>query len=389
MRDDEIDRMVDETGEITAHGGGVVLVTGATGLLGAQVVRRWARLARPPRLAVLVRDPERWRTTVQRLGLPSCAAIALAGDVMCDGLGLSRAARAWLGGHATALVHLAADTTFSRPLDASRRVNRDGTRHLLELAAACPHVTRVALVSTAFVAGRRTGRIPETAEGAATPDIGWVNAYEQSKAEAEALVRESRRDWVIVRSSTVACDDVSGAVTQRNALHRALRVVHAGLAAMIPGLPDSVLDVVPADYVADGIARIALRDGTDGQTVHLCAGAGAIALEELLDESFARWARDEAWRRRAVERPTAGDLETWALFVRAVEETGHPRLRQVTSALSHFIPQLALPKRFETARAEALLGVGAPPVRAYWGRMTDHLQATGWRGVAGPMESAA
>ena len=103
MRDDEIDRMVDETGEITAHGGGVVLVTGATGLLGAQVVRRWARLARPPRLAVLVRDPERWRTTVQRLGLPSCAAIALAGDVMCDGLGLSRAARAWLGGHATAV----------------------------------------------------------------------------------------------------------------------------------------------------------------------------------------------------------------------------------------------------------------------------------------------
>ena len=117
MRDDEIDRMVDETGEITAHGGGVVLVTGATGLLGAQVVRRWARLARPPRLAVLVRDPERWRTTLQRLGLPSCAAIALAGDVMCDGLGLSRAARAWLGGHATALVHLAADTTFSRPLE--------------------------------------------------------------------------------------------------------------------------------------------------------------------------------------------------------------------------------------------------------------------------------
>jgi hypothetical protein len=58
----------------------------------------------------------------------------------------------------------------------------------------------------------------------------------------------------------------------------------------------------------------------------------------------------------------------------------------VAHALSHFLPQLALPKRFETARAEALLGAGAPPVRDYWGRMLDHLDATGWRGVAGLTE---
>jgi hypothetical protein len=152
---------------------------------------------------------------------------------------------------------------------------------------------------------------------------------------------------------------------------------------MIPGVPGATLDVIPADYVADAIARLALRAGVDGETVHLCAGAGALPLDELLDASFARWERDPAWRRRGVERPSLGDLETWELFVRAVDETGNPRLRAVAHALSHFLPQLALPKRFETARAEALLGAGAPPVRAYWGRMLDHLDATGWRGVAG------
>ncbi len=264
-------------------------------------------------------------------------------------------------------------------------MNRDGTRHLLEIAAQCPHVTRFALVSTAFVAGRRTGRVYENA---ADTSSGWVNAYEQSKAEAEALVRESRRDFVILRSSTVACDDTRGGVTQRNAVHRALRLFHDGLAAMIPGVAATELDAVPADYVVNGVTQIALRQGVDGQTVHLCAGAGSMPIDELLDDCYSRWARDVSWRKRGIARPTLADLETWELFARTVEETGHPRLRRVTQALSHFLPQLGLPKQFDTSRADALLGTSAPPVREYWGRMIDHLQATAWHGVAG-LEAAA
>ena len=51
--------------------------------------------------------------------------------------------------------------------------------------------------------------------------------------------------------------------------------------------------------------------------------------------------------------------------------------------------QLALPKRFETGRAAALLGAEPPTVREYWGRMIDHLLRTGWRGVSALTESAA
>ena len=371
------------------HGDGVVLVTGATGLLGADVVRRWATGGATRRLAVLVRDRARWQLAAHRAGIAHGAVIAVEGDVTAEGCGLSRDVRRWLARDTRAVVHLAADTTFSRPLDESRRVNRDGTAHLLTLVDEWPRVARVAFVSTAFVAGRRTGRIPESADGAATESIGWVNAYERSKSEAELLVRAARNDWVILRSSTVACDDVNGVVTQRNAVHQALRLFHDGLAAMIPGAATSVLDVVPTDYVSDAIARLALRGGIDGTTVHLCAGAGAMPLVELLDECRARWMRDAGWRRRGVALPSIADLETWELFVQAVEETGHPRLRRVTRALTHFLPQLALPKRFDTQRADALLGVPSPRVSDYWGRMIDHLQRTGWRGVAGLAEEAA
>ena len=371
------------------HGDGTVLVTGATGLLGADLVRRWASSGAARRLVVLVRDRTRWQLAAHRAGIAHGAVIAVDGDVAAEGLGLSRDVRRWLTLDATAVVHLAADTTFSRPLDQARRVNRDGTANVLALAADCPRVTRVAFISTAFVSGRRTGFVPESAEGVATEAIGWVNAYERSKAEAESLVRAARTDWVILRSSTVACDDESGIVTQRNAVHQALRLFHDGLAAMIPGVAESMLDVVPTDYVSDAIERLALRAGIDGETVQLCAGAGAMPLVDLLEECRACWARDAVWRRRGIALPSLADLETWELFAQAVEETAHPRLRRVTRALTHFLPQLALPKRFETQRADALLGVPSPRVSGYWGRMVDHLQRTGWRGVAGLAEEAA
>jgi hypothetical protein len=178
-------------------------------------------------------------------------------------------------------------------------------------------------------------------------------------------------------------------VTQRNAVHQALLLFHDGLAALIPGVAESVLDVVPTDYVSEAIARLALRGGIDGTTVHLCAGGRAMQLTELLDECRAHWMRDATWRRRGIALPSIADLETWELFVQAVEETGHPRLRRVTRALTHFLPQLALPKRFETRHADELLGAAAPRVSDYWGRMIDHLQRTGWRGVAGLAEEAA
>ncbi|HKG94109.1 MAG TPA: SDR family oxidoreductase [Gemmatimonadaceae bacterium] len=346
-----------------------LLLTGATGLLGALAVRRLLATRPDISVVVLVRDSGRWG----RLALGADPrVVAVVGDVTRPGLGLHPDARRWLAGEVTAVLHLAADTTFSRPLPEARAVNTEGTRNLLELAAGWPGVRRFAYVSTAFVAGRRTGAI---AEGAGEDlGAGWVNGYEQSKAEAERLVRASAGDWVVLRPSTVVCDSAdSGLVTQQNAVHRALRLYYGGLASMMPSAEGSALDVVPADYVADAVAELALRPELAGETLHLCAGAGAMPLVALLDETYEQWARAEAWRRRAIPRPALTDLETYRLFERAVEETGDARLRRVTQSLSHFIPQLALPKRFETARADGFLGRAAPPVRAYWGRMVAQL----------------
>jgi thioester reductase-like protein len=348
-----------------------IFVTGATGLLGRDVLTRLLAADSRAHAFVLVRDLERWSMVGRHLACID-RVTPVVGDVCVDGLGIDLWARQQIRRTVTGIVHLAADTTFSRPLAVARAVNTDGTSRVLELADDLATAPRMAFVSTAFVAGKRTGII---GEAEADHDAGWANAYEQSKYEAEALVREHATNWTILRSSTVVCDDVDGNVTQLNAVHRALQLYRNGLAAMMPGVAGSTVDAVTTSYVAAAIARLAFNDDLAGKTLHLCAGRGALPLDELLDITWERWAADPAWRRRGIARPALADLETYALFERAIEQAGDASLKRVARALSHFAPQLALPKQFDTTTADALLGAPAPAVRDFWIPMLDGLAA--------------
>ena len=349
-----------------------ILVTGATGLVGRRVVASLLRRTSAP-IVVLVRDPARWQTVASSLGPAAARVTPLRGDITRPGLGLDARAVRGLGSPAV-VIHSAADIVFSRPLAEARRVNVDGTREVLELTASFARA-RILFVSTAFVAGRRMGVI---AEGDDASDSGWVNSYEQSKHEAEALVRASGLDYTIARPSTIVCDDLRGTVTQVNAVHRALRLYHAGLASMMPGTEDTLVDVIPADWAADSIARLALSPEASRLTLHLCAGERALPLGALLDRTYALWSRDGVWRRRAIARPALSDLPTYELFERSVDLVGDQRLRRITRSLSHFVPHLALPKLFETSRARAILGDAAPPVASFWDRMLEWLLMSNW-----------
>jgi len=352
-----------------------VFLTGATGLVGGDTLARLLRAEPGLRAVALVRDLARWTEVAARLGPLADRATPVVGDVQRPGLGLDASTRRRLAGEITGIVHAAADVVFSSPLDAARATNVDGTRHALELADAWPLTRRFAYVSTAFVAGRRTGRVLERDNGTA---YAWVNAYQQSKYEAESLVRASAPGWLILRPSMIVCDTADGVVSQFNAVHYTLHLWHQGLAPMIPGTARTTADAVPRDFVSAAVAALALRDDVAGETLHLCAGAGALALDELIAITWDAWSASAAWRGKAIPRPALVDLETYRRFERTVEETADENLRRVTRSLGSFAPELALPKDFDTARADALLGRHAPPVRAFWGAMVRHLVDTDW-----------
>ena len=60
---------------------------------------------------------------------------------------------------------------------------------------------------------------------------------------------------------------------------------------------------------------------------------------------------------------------------RTVEATADTRLRRITHSLSHFAPQLALPKRFDTTRAVDVTGVSATPVALWIDRVLEAIAA--------------
>jgi nucleoside-diphosphate-sugar epimerase len=297
------------------------------------------------------------------------------GDVTLAGLGIDALVRRRVERETRVVIHAAADTSFSNTLEHSRLINTLGSYHVAEAASHCRELDRFVFVSTAFVAGRATGTVLERDNGCLA---GWVNAYEQSKYEAESAVRSSTLPWTIVRPTTIVCRGADGDIPQINAVHRALRIYHRGLAAMIPGDRGNPIDVITSNYVSSAIARLALDARARYQTIHLSSGRGALTLGELLDTAYEVWSEAPEWRKRGVERAIITDAATYQLFESAVMETGDARLRAVLSSLSHFIPQLALPKIFDTTVAERLLDAPPPRANSYWKPMLRALIASNW-----------
>jgi dihydroflavonol-4-reductase len=152
-----------------------VLVTGATGFLGGAVVRALVRARYKVR--ALVRP-----TSVGAARLRGRRIDVVAGDVLDRG----SLHRAFAG--VDAVVHAAAFMSF-RPRDAAqvRLVNVEGTRHVLEAAAA--HGVRVLHTSTIATVGLTARPTALDESSRALPDAVGI-PYVSSKIEAERLALE-------------------------------------------------------------------------------------------------------------------------------------------------------------------------------------------------------
>jgi nucleoside-diphosphate-sugar epimerase len=146
-----------------------------------------------------------------------------------------------------------------------------GTGRVLEFCRACARLERHLYVSTAYVAGTRSGLVLEEDLAAGQ---GFKNHYESTKFAAEVLVRSSMAfDGVpttIVRPAIVVGDSRTGETAKFDGPYYILRTA-AALPGPMPqlGRPDALFNTVPVDFVVEAIA-VAARDETAlGRTLHL------------------------------------------------------------------------------------------------------------------------
>jgi nucleoside-diphosphate-sugar epimerase len=358
-----------------------VLITGGTGMVGQDLIPKICSQEMVEKVIVLTRADALF---------PSHQKIeAVRGDVRQPDLGLQHGLRQSLAQATTTIIHGAAETSFSCELSSARAINVAGTENIMRFAEDCKHLQGFCHLSTVYVCGKRTGTIREE-------DLehtsGFVNAYEQSKYEAEQLVSSEahRLPTTIIRLSTILGRSLDGAVTKAGAIHYALRFFFHSLAPLVPGKKESPVDLIALEYAAESIALVALRQFTPGSTWHVCGGSDAFSLEQFLEETLQLFYKNRpAWRKRAIEKPAIVNLETFNLFVRSVEELGESVLKNSVAVLKSFAPQLAYPKSISDAATQYVLrrsGVARPGIRDYYPKVIRFLLENNWEAM--PREQA-
>src|SRR5918997_6715035 len=196
----------------------------------------------------------------------------LAGDITDRRLGLEEADYGRLAGEVTRVFHLAAIYDLAVPVELAQRVNVEGTGHVLEFCLATPLLERLAYVSTAYVAGWRTGVVYEHE---LIMGQEFKNQYESTKFQAEVWVREAmdRVPTTIVRPAIVVGDSRTGETQKFDGPYYLLRAISQAHRARraIPqfGRLEASFNVVPVDYVVDAIAAAAALPEALHQTLHL------------------------------------------------------------------------------------------------------------------------
>jgi thioester reductase-like protein len=191
------------------------------------------------------------------------------GDITRPGLGFEAAAAERLRQDTTECYHLAAvyDLAVKEPI--ARRINVEGTRHVLDFLQGARRFERLHYVSTAYVSGTAAGAFRES-----DLDVGqgFKNHYERTKFEAEVLVARSALPRTIYRPGVVVGDSRTGETGKFDGPYFVLRFMERlpspGI-FFLPGGGKGTTNIVPVDFVVEALARLSASEASLGKTYHL------------------------------------------------------------------------------------------------------------------------
>lgn len=264
-------------------------ITGTTGFIGKEVLKKLLEDQTDSHFYLLVRGnshgtaKERFQKIVDEIQQEAVFSNVvleqrlhlIEGDITLERLGIPINDYNVLAEKIDTIYHIAASVQLNDPIEVSRNINVGGTRNMLtltELANEKNDFQRFNYVSTAYVAGKRDGKIYEKD---LNKGQGFNNNYEQAKMEAELVIEEykKRLPICVYRPSIVVGDSKTGWTNSFNVLYAPLKMLNRGDLDLMPCSSESKMDVVPIDYVVEAIAYLSqLGAEINGKTFHISAG---------------------------------------------------------------------------------------------------------------------
>jgi thioester reductase-like protein len=271
-----------QTNSQNRRGGGIVVLTGATGALGAHILDLLQKSKNVDAVYCLVRGAdesaakERVSKALQQRGLVGI----LPGDINSqkikivqaklseERLGLNSEVYEYLAKEATSIIHVAWTVNFRLKLRSFVKDNIAGVRNLLDLALKVPRSDPPRFTycsSTASImhgAADSSGHLPEQMQS--DPSSASPLGYSRSKWVAEHVCLEAHNRTnlhgriAVVRVGQLTGDSTSGVWNTKEAWPMMLST--ASLIKCLPDLGTEPLDWLPVDIAAKAFLEITAQD---------------------------------------------------------------------------------------------------------------------------------
>ncbi len=355
-----------------------VLLTGATGFLGKEILFQAASDRRIERVVSVVRpetirDPktkevlkvltpkQRGAILLKRLGISGKRAAKFEfvdGDIEKPSLGISPKDLARLSRSLTHVVHCAASVAFDDTYENSFRANVQGARNALEFSLALQgakgskFIQHIA-IETSYIHGRKK-RTTAQESALVFPRNFYNNFYELTKAMASletdyTLIEKglrvsqllpsivighsktgnNRGDTKVVNAPINAFGRSKEAMDalQADAVGRGKAWLIGSIASAFPGDRSAELNIVPVDRVVEGILAALTVPESIGERIHLATD------NRIRSEDIARITREEIGIDVRLADPTLFRNITLPVVKTILEKGGEPKLANALDKL--------------------------------------------------------
>jgi thioester reductase-like protein len=336
-----------------------IFLTGFPGFIAERLVRRMARRDTQFFLLVQKQFIEKAMRDIEKISAETDTPLEnfalIEGDITLENLGMNEKDLKSAQAETTDIFHLAAIYDLDVKKNPAFAVNVEGTKNVNEFARSLPNLRRYNYISTCYVAGKRNGEILETE---LEHQAGFRNFYEETKYLAEMEVEKLKDDLpvTIFRPSVVVGDSHTGETAKYDGIYYVifyLKKFPALLRLVNVGNDAVRLNLVPVNFVVEGIAALAKDERAVGKTIAL-ADPNPMTTQEICD---------------AISEAVTGKKSVVTPPPKLVEFSLNLPFSPAISGLPHSgVPYFFLSQTYDTTVADELLSahnVVCPSFRDY------------------------